>query len=393
MPTEPPAPHDAAEYARRLHTVQEGLQADGLDAIVSGDAGDWLAPTGDARYLTGFTITNMQGAISGLAVVVPAEGAPVLVVPGGPQGCFADWARAMVPDGVEVAPAASLLPTVTASLISVTGQRTRIGVGQPFEGSDALADALAGRHVVAAADMSGTGRSALARARAVKSPLEIAWLARAQRAANDGMVAFIDAVTPGRRHVEAQSEAHARAVRAGADDALVIMNSGNEPWMWWHYQGGRRFPDQGIVTLEVNARVDGYCAQLARSGTVGPATPVQAALLDSGLDGIEAMVQELRPGATGHDLWVAGTTAMARGGFRPWGRLGHGMGLSMDEGVAVVEGDRTPLEAGMVIAVHACPWDPATRQSVIVGEQYVLDPDGARPLSTASPERSFHIAA
>lgn len=376
------------EYERRLSVVQAGLQEDGVDVLVAEDLGDWLPPTGDARYLSGFTLTNMVGAFQGLQIVVPAAGRPVLVVPRGPQSAFAEWARRTA-FGVDVVEAADTVLGVIGAVAGM-GRIARLGTGAAYRDGAALAAALPGVQIVAST-ANASGLSALERARATKSATEVALLSGAQRAADIGMEAFLRAVQPGRPHRVAQALARAAAIEAGADDGLVIMNAGTDPWMWWHFQGERSFPDRGIVTLEVNARVGGYCAQLARTGTVGEPDALQARLLDAGRRGVEAMVEAMRPGVTGHDLWRAGTSVLRDAGFVAWGRLGHGMGLAMDEGVAIVEGDETPIRVGSVVAVHACPWDEGSRQSGIVGEQYLMRENGPAALSMTAPDRVFEL--
>jgi len=74
---------DRAEYERRLVAVRAAMSRAGFDAIVAVDSGDWLPPTGNARYLSNFNIGNMVNVMSGVAVVVPLREEPTLVVPRG----------------------------------------------------------------------------------------------------------------------------------------------------------------------------------------------------------------------------------------------------------------------------------------------------------------------
>ncbi len=378
------------EYRRRLAAVQAGMREDGLDLLVSADSGDWLPPTGDARYLTGFTFNNLAPAFKGLAIVVPPAGDPVLVMPGGPQGEFADWAR-HIARNAQVRAATDVEEAIAQVVRELSPAAARVGLGQRFASFDRLPALLSGHDVVDAhtADTTGSGRGPFERARAIKSDYEIGLLSAAQTAADHGMVAFAEALSPGTRNAVAQSTARLAAVRAGAEDALVIMNAGTNPWVWWHFQADRVVPANGIASVEVNARVGGYTAQLARSGTIGADDDSGLRLLDAGVASVEAMVSTLRPGATGHDVWRAGTAALHRAGVESWGRLGHGMGLAMDEGIAVVEGNEVPLEVGSVIAVHAAPWDPGSRRSALIGEQYVIRAAGPEPLSATVPPRTW----
>ncbi|MGW2525222.1 hypothetical protein ACWC09_51510 [Streptomyces sp. NPDC001617] len=81
------------ELAGRLAAVRAGMEKAGLDVLVCADSGGWFQPSGATRYLTGFAFGPMAGVIEQAAVVVPAQGPPVLVVPQGPRGGIAAWAR------------------------------------------------------------------------------------------------------------------------------------------------------------------------------------------------------------------------------------------------------------------------------------------------------------
>ncbi len=360
------------------------MRADGLDALVAGDHGGWVTDTGDLRYLTDFSIGALPGAIPGAAIVVPAAGPPVIVVPRGPQNNFREWAQATT--NVDVLEAGSLEDGVRSVVTDLVPSGARVGAGATFSSRNGAVLAIPGRAIVDYSLQPGP----FERARSTKSAFEISLLREAQRASDAGMAAFFEQARSGRRHADAQDAARHAAVAEGADDALVIMNAGT-PWMWWTEQGQRRFPVEGVISVEVNARVRGYSAQLARSAPMGIPSKLQIAILDAADASTEAMVAALRVGATGHDIWMAGMAAPNRSGLSAWGRLGHGVGLAIDEGLAVVEHSTTATELGMVIAVHGAPWDARTRQSALVGEQYVVTESGAEPLSKAARIRAVSL--
>jgi hypothetical protein len=66
-----------------------------------------------------------------------------------------------------------------------------------------------------------------------------------------------------------------------------------------------------------------------------------------------------------------------------WGRFGHGMGLSMAEAVDVMRGDDNALDDGHCLELHAGVKDPRSMQSVLIGEQYMIEGGRAVPLSQA----------
>jgi len=380
------------EYERRLAAVRALMAHEGFDAVVSGDSGDWLPPTGNARYLSNFDIGNMVNAVSGTAVLVPLTDEPVLVVPQGPLGCFADWARAKAwIERVQSDPggplAGNLLNDVVIAIHDSGLDRARIGVCGAFAGSWELATLLPHAEIVPAIqnDGSGTPRNLIERVRRVKTPWEIERLRQAQRCAEVAMLTFMRGVAPGRRHTESAAEADFASIQAGAERALTIMNSGTAPWMWWHVQGDRRFSVDNIVSLETNARVDGYSAQLARTGVLGRENRVQAKLREVATESLQAMVDRIRPGATGEDVWRAGIEPVEHAGLKAWGRLGHGMGLSMDEGFAIVPGDDYVLEDNACLAIHASIWNSDSHESYLLGEQYVVRNGWAEVISDDLP--------
>ncbi|MFF0014986.1 M24 family metallopeptidase [Streptomyces sp. NPDC005374] len=380
------------ELAKRLVEVRAGMEKAGLDVLVCADSGGWFQPSGATRYLTGFAFGPMAGVIEKAAVVVPAQGPPVLVVPQGPRGGIAAWARrtargAQVRSDPEGGLAGDLMEDIAAVVRESAGPRARVGLSGTFAGwPEALAENLPHAELVdtAVRDGGGSRRDLLERVRARKSPWEVAALVEAQRCAEAGMEAFLAAATPGRRLTEAVAEAHVAAVRAGAEDQLTIMNCGSDPWMWWNAQEQRRFSDHHVLTLETNARYHGYVAQYARATTLGPSSGAQQALLETAHASLTAMVDRLRVGATGDDLYQVATEPIKRAGLQPWGRFGHGTGLSADESLAVAPGDDNVVADGTCLALHASVLDPESNETVLVGEQFVVAKGRVLPLSAHS---------
>ncbi len=393
---------DRAEYERRLVAVRAAMSRDGFDAIVAVDSGDWLPPTGNARYLSNFNIGNMVNAVSGVAVVVPLHGEPTLIVPQGPLGCFAEWARATSWIArIQSSPTVggplgqAFDGDVVIALKEAGLERSRIGVCGAFPGSSDLAFHLPRADIAPAIEVDGGGtpRDLMERVRRVKSPWEIERLRQAQRCTDVAITAFMRGVEPGRRHAACAAEADRASIEAGAEQALTIMNCGTDPWMWWHIQGERRFSANNVVSLETNARVGGYVAQIARSGVLGRENNSQRALREVANDSLRAMVERVRPGATGGDLWRAGETVVRNAGLRPWGRLGHGMGLSMDEGFGIVPNDDYALEEDVCLEIHASVWDPETHETYLLGEQYLVKNGGAEGLSDSLPPHGLAPSA
>jgi len=384
------AADERIEYERRLGTVRELMAAEGFDAIVSGDNGAFVMPTGNVRYLTNFALGTLGAEMNGMAVVMALEGDPWLIVPQGALGGLAAWARSSAWTSQVLStpvqgwpPREDLLSDVVLALHESGVAGGRIGVCAPFPHSDELQGRLPGATVesCAVADGRGTPRDILERARRIKSEWEIARLQEAQRYADVGMEAFMNAVEPGARNGRAIARGEFAARDAGADEAFILMNSGMSPWMWWFLQGHRRFSEGDFVTLEMNARVDGYVSQLCRGGMLGEPDDLHKRLVATSIAALEAMEEKLASGITGGELWAAGNDVIAKAGFTTWGRLAHGMGLSMAEGFDALPGDDNVVHENFCVEIHASVLDPDTKATAIVGEQYLVRADGAELMS------------
>lgn len=378
------------EYERRLGTVRELMAAEGFDAIVSGDNGAFVMPTGNVRYLTNFALGTLGAEMNGMAVVMALEGEPWLIVPQGALGGLAAWARSSAWTSRVLStpvlgwpPREDLLSDVVRALEESGVAGGRIGLCAPFPHSDELQGRLPGATVESCAvvDGRGTPRDILERARRVKSEWEIARLREAQRYADLGLEAFMDAVKPGVRNSHAIARGEFAARNAGADEAFILMNSGMNPWVWWFLQGNRRFSEGDFVTLEMNARVDGYVSQLCRGGMLGTPDDLHRRLVATSALALQAMEERLAPGITGDELWAVGNDVIAKAGFTTWGRLAHGMGLSMAEGFDALPGDDNVVEENFCVEIHASVMDPDTKATAIIGDQYLVRAGGAALMS------------
>ncbi len=374
------------------------MEGAGLDGLVCGDSGEWLLPTGNARYFSNFSIGNMPGAMGGSVVVLPADGEPVLVVPYGPQDCFRDWAAnsAWIPTVLSSSAGDPQRPLVSAvsEAISRAGlNRSRLGVAGTFPGIAQVQEEFPDADFVStAAAGDRTQRDVIERIRSVKTDWEVHHLRNAQTAAEAGMASFFDEVAPGVRLAESAAAADFAAIRAGAEASRVILSAGT-PWLWWHVQSERRFQVGDLISLETNARCLGYTAQYARATTLGEASELQTRLLGTAEESLRNMLATVRPGVSGAEVWHRGMEPVNDAGLQAWGRLGHGMGLSMDEGIAIVPNEEYLFEVGNCVAIHASVWEPSTRQSVILGEQYLIGAEGPVPLSSQPQARAVPALA
>jgi Xaa-Pro aminopeptidase len=356
------------------------MASEGFHGLVVADDDDIVAiPGGHCRYLSGYAAP----ATKHLAVVVPVEGDPALIVPPGPLNCFPrlaaerSWITNIVSSPVDAwPPKEDLVGDIATQLTNLGCAQATVGLCGSFPGLAELGDRLPGATFAATAqpDARGIGRDIVERARAIKSDWEFERLRAAQVACNAGAAAFMAAVQDGRSYHMAISAADAAAAAAGSHQQLTAMSASRNPWFWWigGPGGPTAFNEGDLVAFEFNARIDGYVAQVARSGVLGRATATQDLVLDTARASLQAMLARLEPGVTGGQLWDAGMGPVRGAGLQPWGRYGHGMGLCMAETLDVMPDDNGVVRDGQSLMLHAGIIDPTTQNSALIGDQVVV---------------------
>ena len=363
------------EYQRRLARVRELMAEDGFEVLVVADNDDFFhLPGGHTRYLTDFSL----GTRAHVAVVVPAEAEPTLIVPPGPLDCLPLWAEAhswvrqVRSTPVPGWPPRENLAKDIADTIEVHGLAAfRIGFCGHLPEGEELYRRLPKARVEPAIriDARGVSRDIIERARAVKSPWEMACLGEAQRYCDAGIQAFMAAALPGVRQDRAIAEAEYQAKRLGAEETLVIMSAGTRPWVWWPYRGDFAFREGDLVAVEFNARARGYVAQIARSWVIGKPTPNQLHVLETAREAERRMIDGIAIGITGGEIAEIGLQVVRQAHLAPFGRYGHGMGLCMSESFDVMAGDDGQVQEGYCIEVHAGVINPDTMDSALIGDQ------------------------
>ncbi len=366
------------EYPRRLARVRELMAEDGFEVLVVTDNDDFFhRPAGNTRYLSNFSL----GTRAHVAIVVPIEAEPTLIVPPGPLDCLPRWAEAKSWIGqvrstpVPGWPPRENLVKDVADAIEADGfAASRIGLCGELPEQEELYRRFPKARIERAVriDARGASRDIIERARAVKSPWEMACLAEAQRYCDAGIQAFIATALPGVRHDRAIAEAEYQAKRLGAEATEVIMSAGNRPWVWWPHRGDFAFREGDLVAVEFNARTQGYVAQIARSWVIGKPTPSQSHILEATREAERRMIDSIAVGITGGDIAEIGLQVVRQAGLAPYGRYGHGMGLCMSESFDITPGDDGQVQNDYCIEVHAGVVNPDTMESALIGDQLIL---------------------
>jgi Xaa-Pro aminopeptidase len=398
-----------AEYAGRLARVRSTMAEAGVDALLVADTDDFTRPEGgNVRFLANVALPTSVGAPIALVAVVPREGEPTLIVPptgfnsapllvsrrswieriaGPPPMPFLEAVKAM---GGGARPGSGTAELVVAALEETGLSRSRIGLCGTFAGLDQVRELLPAATFVPATVLDDAGKPhdvvEYERTR-TKTAYEIECMRHAQACVEAGMRVFEQVVVEGVPYTEAVAEGSRAMVREGAEETFCPASRGRGPsgtyslpgWSYGTYARG------DMIAFELNARVAGYWAQLPRSWVVGGEPDRdQSKAYDCAWRAFEVMRDRLAVGVTGAELWDAALAVVSGEGMEPFGRYGHGMGISQAEWFSVLVGDERRVQEGQSVVLHGAVFDPATGNEALVGEQFVMQDGEARPISTAS---------
>lgn len=355
-----------AEYKARLARAQAGMSREGLAALL-------LTTEPEVRYFSGFQTRFWESPTRPWFLVVPASGNPVAAIPsiGAPlmgRTWITDIRTWDAPDYGDDG-----IGLLTETLREVA--RGDIGVPMGFE--TYLRMPLTDWTRLQRQGLSLVPDNGLMRGlRAVKSEAEIAKIraicgiagrafARVPEIARDGVP--LDEVFRRFQMLGLEEGADWVPYVAGAAEpggyADVISPAGAKPLA----QGDVMMLDTGMVR-------DGYFCDFDRNFSIGPAAPdvrdAHARLIEA-----TAVAADLaRPGATAAELYHAMDQVLTGGQGTP-GRLGHGLGMQLTEGLSLIPSDRTVLEPGMVITLE--PGIAVSPGRILVHEEDIAIRDGA----------------
>jgi Xaa-Pro aminopeptidase len=144
-------------------------------------------------------------------------------------------------------------------------------------------------------------------------------------------------------------------------------------------------PERTLVTLDIGARVDGYCSDCTRTWATGPLDDDLAAIYDTVLEAQVAALAAVRPGPQGREVDAVARDLIAAAGHGDhFGHgLGHGVGLDIHEAPRLARTAEGRLAAGHVVTVEPGIYLPG-RGGVRIEDLVVVTDDGHDVLSATS---------
>ncbi|MFT7594766.1 MAG: Xaa-Pro aminopeptidase [Paracoccaceae bacterium] len=372
-----------AEYAARLARAQSRMAEAGLAAIL-------LTTEPDVRYFSGFLTRFWESPTRPWFMIVPGDGKPVAVIPSIGRALMAgSWvddircwrAPDLQDDGVGL---------LADTLTEIAGPGARIGLPMGLESHlrMPLADWQRLQRVAPVLEFTDDA-GLMRRLRMVKSPAEIAKIHAACQIANRAFARVPQIAQAGVPLDQVFRAFQMLCLEEGADWVPYLAGASG--------QGGyadvispaapETLQAGDVLMLDTGLVRDGYFCDFDRNFAVGsPSRAVRDAHARL-VEATQIAADIARPGATAADLFHAMDKVLTGGaGGSDAGRLGHGLGMQLTEGLSLISADHTVLEPGMVLTLEP-GMDLADGKIMVHEENIVITPGAPEFLSDpASPE-------
>jgi Xaa-Pro aminopeptidase len=220
--------------------------------------------------------------------------------------------------------------------------------------------------------------------RAIKDAAEVETLAAAAALVDDIYAFVIDRGLVGRieRDVAVELEHEMRLRGASGPSFPSIVASGAHSALPHAQPRDAEIPRDTLVTIDIGARVDGYCSDCTRTFATGEPPEDLLEIYALVLRAQETALLGVRPGPEGREVDALGRDIIeAAGHGEHFGHsLGHGVGLQPHEAPRLARTATGRLEAGHAVTVEPGVYLPG-RGGVRIEDLVVVTDDGCTVLS------------
>ena len=386
-----PLPFQPSEYAARLAKIRQEMLRRGLDLLIVNDVAN-------QHYITGYDGWSFY---TPQVVLVPLAGEPVWIgrAMDAAGGRLTAWMAAEnivgFPEDHVQRPDRHPMDWIGRWIVERGWGTGRIGIELEAyyysPKAHARLTAAMPNTVFVDADLLVNW------IRAVKSAAEIAYLRQGARLAEAAVRTAFEIIAPGVRECDAIAAIqtaqyagqpdHAGDITALPPTILAGENAGAPHLMW----SDRRFELGDTVALELAGACRRYTAGLARTLQLGPKPPKVARVEQAVLEGMDAVLDAMKPSVLAHDVEAAWRRAIARHGLRKESRIGYSIGVAYppdwgEHTISLREDDPTVLAPGHVLHAILGMWMDGW--GIEISETILVTPTGCETL-TRFPREIF----
>ncbi len=320
-------------YTDRIQRVQELLRESNTAAAV-------FAPSDQMRYLTGWAESGHERF---LALLVPAEGDPVFVVPAmnAPQ---AKRNPAGIRNVVGWPDSEGWLKPVQRLLRRWKVSRRALLIDDDLASVHLLdLQTLAPRSPCAAA---GPVMQTL---REIKSADELDTLERSAKLTDSVYEETVQQLREGMTEEDFQDVVAQSYKARGTRPAFAIICFGANTALPHHHPGQAKLKRGNVVIMDIGCVLDDYYSDITRTVVFGRPKPLVSEVYGIVHNAYRAALEFGKPGVTGEQVDSAARHVIDDAGYGKYfiHRTGHGIGLSGHEPPNIVKGNIQPLRAGM----------------------------------------------
>lgn len=376
------------EYLRRISLVKSEMARRGVDALVVSDQHN-------ITYLTGYTARSAY-VPQGL-VVAANEEEPVFILrcmdaPAAIHQCFMHRDNIIpYPEELIANPHVDGYDAIVEYLQAAGFAARAIGLEQQKLSSPTVEKFC--RRLSDADIIDFT--NAVAWIRLVKSDLEIEVMREAGAIADAAIARAAEVMRPGVREADACAEIAASLIRGangkpGTQLEPITLCASPRTGTCHITWAEDSFRKGSQVNLEVAGARHGYSSALMRTYSVGTPSDRLQKVHDIHLEGLEAALQSVRPGATCSDVANAFYRAIERRGLRKESRCGYAQGIGWTEPTASLrDGDLTVLIPNMTFHLMLGNWIDEDF-GYVISETFRVTRTGVEVL-TNSPRKIMEI--
>jgi Xaa-Pro aminopeptidase len=328
----------SSAHRDRLRRAARIAAESGVDVML-------VTPSTDYAYLLGYSAPAMERLT---CLIVPADGAPVLVVPRLEEP-LARHSLGDLVDELEIVPWAETDDPIR-TVQRLVGSAHRVAVQDQMWARFALAlqAALDPAVLVATGPILGALRR-------VKTDDEIDRLRAAAAAADEAMTGITREHLAGRTEAEVSKRIRELLLAAGHDEAgFAIVASGPNSASPHHQAGDRVIEAGDAIVLDIGGTRAGYGSDTSRTAFVGEPPADFAALFAVLREAQAAACAAVRPGIPAAEIDRVARAIIADTGYGEafLHRTGHGIGMETHEEPYIVASNDEPLVAGNVFSIE-----------------------------------------
>jgi Xaa-Pro aminopeptidase len=364
---------DTSEYKARLVRAQAMMAANGLGALL-------LTTEPEVRYFTGYLTRFWESPSRPWFLVVPAAGDPIAVIPSIGAALMGQTWITDIRTWAAPNPADEGVNLLREVLSQIGGP-----VGVPSGPETVLRMSLTDFERVKAGFDFRDDAGIMAQLRAVKSEAEIAKIRYICAIAGRAFDRVPEIAGVGVPLAQVFRDFQRLLLEEGADWVPYLAGGAGPLGYGDVISPAAEAPLQvgDILMLDTGAVWDGYFCDFDRNFAVGEPQAVCKAAHTQLLEATQAGLEAAKPGARACEVYAA--MAAVTGAGETAGRLGHGLGMQLTEGLSLAPWDQTELQPGMVLTL-----EPGIETSAGLGlvheENIVIRSDGAEKLSPWSTE-------